>query len=209
MSAHACWRCGAATAPAPSCPACGALQPLPPEGDLFEVLGLPRRHPLDAAELERRFRDRARQWHPDRFTRASPRERRIAAERSARLNEAYRTLREPRRRAAYLVSLLDSGALPAASRAADPAFLGAQLELRELLARARAAGDGVALARIAEAARERLLAIDGAVAAQLAAEDHDPQSIRAAAAALVRARFEEALLEAAEPGAASPAGGRG
>ena len=88
------------------------LQPAPAGEDLFAALGVPRRFAQDAAELERRFRERARAFHPDRFARAPARERRIALERSARLNEAHRTLVPPRRRAGYLLQLLAAGDKP-------------------------------------------------------------------------------------------------
>ena len=88
------------------------LQPAPAGEDLFAALGVPRRFAQDAAELERRFRERARAFHPDRFARAPARERRIALERSARLNEAHRTLVPPRRRAGYLLQLMAAGDEP-------------------------------------------------------------------------------------------------
>lgn len=207
MSSPCCSSCGVTTAPdAASCPACGALQPLPPGVDLFAVLGLPRRHAVDPAELERRFHERSRLAHPDRHARAPARERRISLERTARLNEAHRTLRHPRRRAAYLVSLLDAGALPAAAAAPAPEFLADQLERRDEIARARSAGDAAALARLAGEARARLAAIDAAVAEALAG-DPDAPSIGRAAAALTRARFEEGVLAAAELAPLPEAGG--
>ena len=88
------------------------LEPAPAGEDLFAALGVPRRFAQDAAELERRFRERARAFHPDRFARAPARERRIALERSARLNEAHRTLVPPRRRAGYLLQLMAAGDEP-------------------------------------------------------------------------------------------------
>jgi molecular chaperone HscB len=73
--------------------------------DHFDLLGLPPRYRLDGRELEQRYQSLARETHPDRFTQSGDVERRQALVRSTALNEAYRTLREPLRRAAYLVAL--------------------------------------------------------------------------------------------------------
>ena len=73
--------------------------------DHFELLGLPRRYVLDPRELEKRYQGLAKETHPDRFAQSGDAERRQALLRSTALNEAYRTLRAPLRRAAYLVGL--------------------------------------------------------------------------------------------------------
>ena len=61
----------------------------------FELLGLPVSYALDAAALERAYRDLQGRVHPDRFASASEAERRVAMQWAARANEAYRTLRHP------------------------------------------------------------------------------------------------------------------
>jgi molecular chaperone HscB len=58
---------------------------------------------LDAAELEKKFRALSRQFHPDFYYNATPSERRASLERSSYLNDAYRTLRQPISRIAYLL----------------------------------------------------------------------------------------------------------
>jgi len=90
----------------------------------FERLGLPRRFRLDAAELERNYLVRSREVHPD-FTGNDP----AGLRDSAALNEAYTTLRDPFRRAEYLLSL-EGG--PAASdvRQMPAEFLEEMLEVR-------------------------------------------------------------------------------
>jgi len=70
--------------------------------DYFAVLGLPRHLALDSAALSQRYRERSWATHPDRRTRAEQGE---AMAESALLNEAYRTLRDPYRRAQHLLSL--------------------------------------------------------------------------------------------------------
>jgi len=67
----------------------------------YEALGLEPRLSLDADDLKKRFYERSRQWHPDRFSRASPDEQQKALDMTALLNDALRTLRDPFARAEY------------------------------------------------------------------------------------------------------------
>lgn len=75
------------------------------KADFFAFLGLPRRLNIDMPLLEQRFRELSRQYHPDYFYNAPPRERVAALERSSHLNDAYRTLRNPVSRIEYLLRL--------------------------------------------------------------------------------------------------------
>lgn len=68
--------------------------------DFFEI---PHHLSLDLKDLEQRFYALSRKWHPDRFARANAQEREIAEDASAILNDGYRTLRDPIKRAAYLL----------------------------------------------------------------------------------------------------------
>jgi len=73
--------------------------------DYFTFLGLPRRLSIDMALLEQRFRELSRQYHPDYFYNAPPKERLASLEQSSHLNDAYRTLRNPVSRIEYLLGL--------------------------------------------------------------------------------------------------------
>jgi molecular chaperone HscB len=200
-----CWSCQGATAPGtPTCGACGKLQPPPSGQDHFATLGLPRRFALAPAELEQRLRDLSRQFHPDRFARAEPRERRIALERATGLNDAGRVLRDWRRRAAALLAL--SGHDPASGDLHDHEFLEEQLAWREGLALARADGDGAALAELAARGRARLATLEAEVGRLFEAGDWAGGSAREIARRLARARYYETLVADAERGAA-PGGG--
>jgi molecular chaperone HscB len=68
--------------------------------DFFEI---PHRLSLDLKDLEQRFYALSRKWHPDRFARAGIDEREEALDASAILNDGYRVLRDPVKRAAYLL----------------------------------------------------------------------------------------------------------
>jgi molecular chaperone HscB len=87
------------------CPQCSRILALGRHGDYFSYLGLPRRLGLDAAVLERRFRELSRQVHPDYFYNAPAAERLASLERSSYLNDAYRTLRNPASRVEHLLAI--------------------------------------------------------------------------------------------------------
>jgi molecular chaperone HscB len=101
-----CRNCGAG-APVDEhfCPQCSRILALGRHGDYFAFLGLPRRLLIDGHDLERRFRDLSRQFHPDYFYNASPAERLASLERSSYLNDAYRTLKSPVSRIEHLLAI--------------------------------------------------------------------------------------------------------
>lgn len=100
-----CWNCKTDVGDDPLCPHCVKLQPLGKSSDYFSVMGLPRKLSIDVRVLEPVFHALSRRFHPDMYRSATPRERMIALENSAVLNQAYRTLRDPFDRAAYLLEL--------------------------------------------------------------------------------------------------------
>ena len=87
------------------CPQCSRILALGRHGDYFAFFGLPRQLKVNAADLERRFRELSRQFHPDYFYNAPPAERLASLERSSYLNDAYRVLRNPVARVEYLLGL--------------------------------------------------------------------------------------------------------
>jgi len=100
-----CWRCRVDTAGGLVCPGCEAPQPLAPDADLFQVLGLPRSLVIDGDDLERRYHAASRAVHPDRHQLADARAGALAVSASAAVNRAYRTLRDPIARARYWLEL--------------------------------------------------------------------------------------------------------
>ena len=135
------------------CQHCGALQPPELGADHFHVLGVDRRFDLDVANLEQRYRELTRKLHPDRFARADARARRASLARSVQLNEAWRAMKDPLRRAEYLVQL---GRGQAGDKdAVPPALLAEILELRQELGEARLEGDDVKVQQMATAMHAR------------------------------------------------------
>jgi molecular chaperone HscB len=98
-----CWSCGDMRA-AQFCHACGKVQP-PQPVDYFAFFDLPRKLDLDIARLERDFYELSRRLHPDLAVRADHREQEWSLEQSSRLNDAYRTLKDPVKRTQYLLHL--------------------------------------------------------------------------------------------------------
>ncbi len=109
--------------------------------DPFATLGAPRRFDLDLQALEKTHRELSRALHPDKFAQSGPSERRAALEKAANVNEAWRTLRDPIRRAEALFRVEGIAVGEANEPKASPAFLMDVMEEREALAESRAARD--------------------------------------------------------------------
>ncbi len=99
----------------------------------FELFGLTPAYALDLAHLDRVYRDIQAEVHPDRFAHAGDAERRASMQMTTQVNEAYRTLKSPVRRASYILEMngVDTGF--ETNTAMPPEFLMEQMELREKL----------------------------------------------------------------------------
>jgi molecular chaperone HscB len=73
--------------------------------DFFTFFDLPQKLTLDVVALEKRFYAMSRRLHPDRFASRPVEEQEAALGESSRLNDAYRTLKDPIARTQYLLSL--------------------------------------------------------------------------------------------------------
>jgi molecular chaperone HscB len=144
--------------------------------DHFEVFDLPRRLQVDEAELQRRFYELSRRYHPDFHQAASPDEQARMLDASARLNAAYRTLRDPVARIEYLIGLEEGRQTKEGATGkpqAPPALLEEMFEIQEALAEARAAGVDPALhatlgeqrGRLVERRRQEEARLAGALSA--------------------------------------------
>jgi molecular chaperone HscB len=161
--------------------------------DYFELYGLPRSADLDVKALEQRFRELSLELHPDRLVGADAHARRVAAEKTASLNEGVKILKDPVRRAFYLLKLkgVDVESEAAASRLQMPMeFLEEIMTHRETLEAVKAKRD---LDRAKAMATEIHSALDGSLAQakQALAKDDVP----AATQALGRVRYYARFLE--------------
>jgi molecular chaperone HscB len=95
----------------------------------FERLGLPRRFNLEASEIERNYLARSREVHPDFHQQSSAAQQRLSMEMAAALNDSYATLKQPFRRAEYLLAL-EGGPTASEHKEMAGAFLEEMLELR-------------------------------------------------------------------------------
>jgi molecular chaperone HscB len=100
--------------------------------DFFTVFSLPRHLHLDTAALEKVFYAQSRKLHPDRFASRPVAEQEAALEESSRLNDAYRTLKDPIARTQYLLSL-EGVELEEQSKAATDAARASGNEKKQLI----------------------------------------------------------------------------
>jgi molecular chaperone HscB len=145
--------------------------------DPFEALGVEPAFSLDVGLLEQRHRDLSRALHPDRHAAAGAAERRMALGRAIEVNEAFRTLKDPVRRAEALLArrgvLTGEGKEPPAS----PALLMEVMERREALAEIRQSKNEAALTRLIAEVRAEEARTQLALGAQFALESADPAEI--------------------------------
>ncbi len=112
----------------------------------FELFGLPEGFAVNQTHLDEAYRTIQAQIHPDRFASQGAAQKRIATQWSTRANDAYQTLKDPLKRAIYILHLrnieLGDGQQV---HALSPAFLMQQIEWREGIEAAASTGDSSAL----------------------------------------------------------------
>lgn len=124
----------------------------------FVLFGLPERFVLDRTDLDARWRSLQASAHPDKFAADGAAAQRVAMQWSVRINEAYRRLRDPLARAAYLCELRGAP-IDAERNTAMPAdFLMQQLSWREALDDARDGREVAALESEVRTTEQALLA---------------------------------------------------
>ena len=107
----------------------------------FTLFQLEPAFDIDAESLEQTYRALAARFHPDKFASASAFEQKQAVMMSSTINDAYRTLKNPIDRAAYLLKTLGIDADAPEHTSFAPDFLMQQMEWRETLMEARAESD--------------------------------------------------------------------
>jgi molecular chaperone HscB len=198
-----CWNCETETSGRPLCPACGRLVERPARATHFDIFGLPAVYDVDVSALEKQYRELSLRLHPDRFAQAEAKERRLALEQTTALNAAYKTLREPVRRAFYLLKLhgVDLEQEGTGRRDMPREFLEEVLELNEALEEAMGARDlerARGLATRVEARRQA--ALDEAVdqLRSLEGAPADEAGVKKASHALGRVRYFTRFIEQVE-----------
>ena len=213
-----CWSCGQPRAATDAlCPGCGKVQPpaaltqkrsadgsADPVLDKFAVLGFPRAFDMHPAKLEEAFKSLSRKLHPDRFARAGAEERRFSLEQTTLLNDAYRTLKDPVRRAEHLLELRGVAVGEGSKVEMAPEFLEQAMDDREQLLAAKADGGPQAVELLAQGVRAKRDLAMTQIAQQLRALEGGTQaSLGPVTELLARLRYyarylDEALGHAAE-----------
>lgn len=197
MAEQPCWSCGGEEETSLFCRFCNSLQR--PHADYFSFFSLPLRLQIDEAELQKRFYALSRMLHPDRYTRATPREQQYSLEATSILNDGYRILRDPVLRAEYV--LRENGFDIGEQRSKDvpPELLEEVFELNMQLDELRS-GDDDAREPLREA-RERFQGLtrdlDSELQRQFAAYDASPsrETLAAIRGLLNRRRYLSNLVQ--------------
>jgi molecular chaperone HscB len=133
--------------------------------------------------VEKQYRELARVLHPDRHVAGSPTDRRLSLGKAVEVNEAWRMVRDPIRRAEALLrrygAHLEEGKEPKAS----PEFLMEMMEKREALSEARASGERAAVEQLGNAIRTREKNVTARIAAAFAALPGGQTAVSGGAAA--------------------------
>jgi len=99
----------------------------------FQLFGIPDQFTLNMAELDAKWKALQREVHPDKFASQGASAQRLAMQWSVRINEAYKRLKDPLKRAAYLCELRNAAINAENNTAMPAAFLMQQIEWRENL----------------------------------------------------------------------------
>jgi molecular chaperone HscB len=132
--------------------------------DPFVTLGLERRFDLDLKAVEKRHRELSRVLHPDKFAQEGGTERRIALGHAADVNEAWRIVRDPIRRAEALFTLAGIAVGETNEPKPGQAFLMQMLEERETLEEAKLARDAAKVRALKDEIEKREEAAESALA---------------------------------------------
>ena len=99
----------------------------------FQLFNIAPSFEVDLNELSSSYQTLQKTVHPDNFVHSSAQQQRIAVQKSSQVNDAYETLKNPLKRAEYM--LADRGVkMPDEQQSfGDTSFLMHQMELREML----------------------------------------------------------------------------
>lgn len=162
--------------------------------DPFALLEVEPRFDLDLALLEQRHRDLSRVLHPDRFVGRPAGERQQALGRAIEVNDAFRLLKDPVRRASALLERHGRHTDEADAPKADPMLLMEVMERREALSEARRSGNRDAVLALSETVRKRERAVESEIAASFRS---DPPDLGRVETLLGELRYHRRFLEEA------------
>ncbi|KAK7268139.1 hypothetical protein RIF29_20826 [Crotalaria pallida] len=134
-SSSRCWNCHASpaaseTVPFLFCESCRCIQAVDDSIDYFQIFGLEKKYDIGDKNLEGKYKEWQKKLHPDLVHSKSQKEKDFAAEQSAKVINAYRTLSKPLSRMIYLMKL-DGVEVDEEQTISDPELLAEIMETRE------------------------------------------------------------------------------
>lgn len=163
--------------------------------DPFSTLGLSRDFDVGLPAVERTHRELSRALHPDRYAGAGASERKAALSKAIEVNESYRIVRDPVRRAEALFELAGVRVGETNEPKASPAFLMDVMEQREALSDAREARDARRVRALAASFEARAKEAEFALAAGFRAADGDRERLAPLVRRLGELRFYRRFLD--------------
>ena len=109
--------------------------------NFFELFGIDVDFQLDQKQLHAAQQRLQSTYHPDRFINASDQEKRMSVQNAAHVNEAYETLKNPVKRAQYMLQVGGLDVQNDHETTSDTTFLMEQIEFREEMEECRSCKD--------------------------------------------------------------------
>jgi len=103
----------------------------------FELFSLPVSFDINLSELNSRFRELQKAAHPDKYANAIEQERLKSVQSASLINSAYNTLKDPIKRAEYMLEATGFDLKNEKRNSQAPAFLMQQIELHEQIEEAQ------------------------------------------------------------------------
>jgi molecular chaperone HscB len=163
--------------------------------DPFATLGIERTFDVDLAALEKTHRELSRALHPDKHAAGGATERRYALAKAIEVNEAWRIVKDPIRRAEALFRLAGVAVGETSEPKPSADLLMDMMEQREALAEARAKHDEAAVKELAEAIEARERVTEKALSEGFRSKSGDRDELSKLVARLGELRFYRRLLD--------------
>ncbi len=97
----------------------------------FQLFDIEQSVLIDYSELEKKYLELQKEFHPDKYANATDQEKRLSLQITSYINEAYNTLKDDYLKSLYLLKITGYEIGDQNSTISDPEFLMHQMELRE------------------------------------------------------------------------------
>ncbi|WP_282130776.1 co-chaperone HscB [Pseudoalteromonas aliena] len=146
----------------------------------FELFAVPVDYNIDLATVNKHYLELQRTVHPDRHANASSRDKLMAVQSAAEINDALQILKHPVKRAEYMLSELGVDIRAEQQTLQDPMFLMQQMELREELEELTSSRDpDTAIANFEKQIKQLNTQYSAQLAEQLASNDEQQYQLAA------------------------------